>query len=182
MDVRLTTTGSLDPPDGLHEAPFRIGRHPEAEVRMDDPCVSRWHCQIEQVGVGLTVRDLGSKNGTFVNGLRVTEASLLPGDRLTVGRTSFSVEYERERGAIARTGHEPEADERFLKAGLSQSASEGFTSMVGREPEERGRPGGPRKVASYVRSPPSGAARHDVSGPLSGQEDREQVVAEGRIR
>jgi hypothetical protein len=100
---------------------------------------------------------------------------------LTVGRTSFSVEYERERGGSARTGHEPEAGERSSRTGPSQSAGEDFTSMVGRKFGERGRPGDPRKVASYVRSPPSGASGH-VSGPLSGQEDREQVAAEGRIR
>jgi pSer/pThr/pTyr-binding forkhead associated (FHA) protein len=41
------------------------------------------------------VRDLDSKNGTAVNGQYVKEAHLLPGDRLTVGLTSFQVQYKR---------------------------------------------------------------------------------------
>jgi hypothetical protein len=42
----------------------------------------------------LWVRDLGSANGVFVNGLLETQAHLMPGDRLTVGETSFLVEYD----------------------------------------------------------------------------------------
>ena len=50
--------------------------------------VSRRHCQLDEVGGLLVVRDLGSRYGTYVNGMRVAEARL-PDDKLTVGLTSF---------------------------------------------------------------------------------------------
>jgi pSer/pThr/pTyr-binding forkhead associated (FHA) protein len=46
------------------------------------------------------VRDLDSKNGTAVNGQYVREAHLLPGDRLTIGLTSFQVQYNRHRNKL----------------------------------------------------------------------------------
>ena len=75
--------------------PVVIGRNPQADVRLDDRWVSRVHCEISQISGTLLVRDLGSRNGTLVNGRPVTEAHLLPGDRLTLGLTSFEVRYER---------------------------------------------------------------------------------------
>jgi pSer/pThr/pTyr-binding forkhead associated (FHA) protein len=68
-----------------------------ADVRLDDPCVSRVHCEVSDLNGTLVVRDLGSKHGTYVNGQKVTQAPLLPGDRLTVGVSSFEVQYERRR-------------------------------------------------------------------------------------
>jgi len=47
----------------------------------------------------IVVRDLASKNGTFVNGVHVTESHLMPGDQLTVGQTKFHAHYERRTGA-----------------------------------------------------------------------------------
>lgn len=53
-----------------------------------DPSLSRWHLVFERDGGDWTVRDLGSKNGTFVNGVRVADGkSLRPGDRIMAGYT-----------------------------------------------------------------------------------------------
>lgn len=53
-----------------------------------DRSLSRWHLVFERDGEDWTVRDLGSKNGTFVNGVRVAEGkSLRPGDRIMAGYT-----------------------------------------------------------------------------------------------
>jgi pSer/pThr/pTyr-binding forkhead associated (FHA) protein len=77
--------------------PMTIGRSPDAGVPLDDRWVSRRHCEIDQVGGTLVVRDSGSTHGTFVNGARVAEARLMPGDKLGIGMSSFEVQYKPGR-------------------------------------------------------------------------------------
>jgi hypothetical protein len=76
-------------------SPVLVGRAEAADVRIEDRRVSRYHCEIGSINGILWVRDVGSANGVFVNGLHETQRHLMPGDRLTVGETSFQVEYER---------------------------------------------------------------------------------------
>jgi transcriptional regulator with GAF, ATPase, and Fis domain len=69
-----------------------VGSSPDCDVAIaEDPTISRLHCQIEPSDTTTYVRDLRSKNGTFVNGNRVECAELRPGSMLTIGRTSFVV-------------------------------------------------------------------------------------------
>ena len=85
----------------LDTLPVVIGRNPEADVRVDDRWISRVHCEIGELDGPLVVRDLDSRNGTAVNGQYITESHLLPGDRLTVGLTTFEVQYQRNQiGAL----------------------------------------------------------------------------------
>ena len=79
----------------IKKLPAVLGRNPEADVRLDDRWVSRVHTEISEINGTLVVRDLDSRNGTLVNGQYIKEAHLLPGDRLTVGLTSFEVQYKR---------------------------------------------------------------------------------------
>ena len=81
----------------INKLPAALGRNSDADVRLDDSWVSRVHCEISEISGTLLVRDLDSRNGTLVNGQYVKEAHLLPGDRLTVGLTSFEVHYQRNR-------------------------------------------------------------------------------------
>jgi hypothetical protein len=81
----------------LTEPRVLVGRAESADVRILDPCVSRYHCEIGAINGTLWVRDLGSANGLFVNGLREPQSHLMPGDRLTIGEASFRVEYDRLR-------------------------------------------------------------------------------------
>ncbi len=62
-----------------------IGREPDCEVCLVEPRVSRRHALIEWTYRGYQVHDLGSRNGTFVNGARIAEATLYEGDLLEVG-------------------------------------------------------------------------------------------------
>lgn len=62
-----------------------IGREPDCEVCLTEPRVSRRHALIEWTYRGYQVRDLGSRNGTFVNGAQVDETTLCDGDLLEVG-------------------------------------------------------------------------------------------------
>jgi pSer/pThr/pTyr-binding forkhead associated (FHA) protein len=68
-----------------------IGRSPGAEFIVEAALVSRLHCQLTAGDDALHVKDLGSTNGTFVNGKRVTSAELRHGDTLSVGRLQLLV-------------------------------------------------------------------------------------------
>ena len=84
----------------INKLPAVLGRNSEADVRLDDNWTSRVHCEINEASGRLLVRDLGSTNGTMVNGKQVKEADLLPGDLLTVGLTSFKVEYKHRQNKL----------------------------------------------------------------------------------
>jgi pSer/pThr/pTyr-binding forkhead associated (FHA) protein len=67
-----------------------IGRATGADFILDAALVSRVHCRLTALAGGeLELRDLGSTNGTFVNGERVETARLAPGDRIRVGRVDL---------------------------------------------------------------------------------------------
>jgi pSer/pThr/pTyr-binding forkhead associated (FHA) protein len=76
------------PPDSVRT----IGRTARADFIVSAALVSRLHCRLTADRADqLVVEDLGSRNGTHVNGQRVERAPLKPGDRLTVGRVDFTV-------------------------------------------------------------------------------------------
>ena len=93
METKLISdTGEiLESEFPLGKLPLVIGRSHEATLRVQDRLVSRRNCEIVRIDGSLVVRDLGSKNGTLVNGEHITEAPLTPGDRLTVGMTTYVV-------------------------------------------------------------------------------------------
>jgi pSer/pThr/pTyr-binding forkhead associated (FHA) protein len=92
--------------------PAELGRALDADVRIDDRWLSRRHCRLEIVEGVLVVRDLGSTHGTFVNGSRITECKLLPGDELRVGTWRFVAEYEAPSAVAAA----PAAENRSIPA------------------------------------------------------------------
>lgn len=65
---------------------IRVGRHPEADILLDDITVSRHHAEIRRTNGGFEVSDAGSLNGTYLNRRRVEQSSLRSGDELQVGR------------------------------------------------------------------------------------------------
>lgn len=65
-----------------------LGRAAESDVVIDDPYVSARHAEVTRTGAGYKLRDLGSTNGTYVNGRRIWgERVLRPGDRVRLGDT-----------------------------------------------------------------------------------------------
>ena len=63
----------------------RIGRHPYNDIALDHITVSRSHCLLTLDATGLTLTDLGSTNGTYVNGRRAASTTILAGDELMIG-------------------------------------------------------------------------------------------------
>jgi hypothetical protein len=88
--------GSIVLPSGdrftLTESVITIGRHPESNLVLADPNVSRNHAEIRPQGDGFVVVDLGSTNGSRVNGVRVETQVLEDGDELTFGNTRMRFE------------------------------------------------------------------------------------------
>jgi len=67
------------------ELPIVVGRSAECDLCLTEPTVSRRHAQLERAAGRLVVRDLESRYGTFVNGVKVVEKALEPGDRVRFG-------------------------------------------------------------------------------------------------
>jgi len=79
----------------LAEGANLVGRDPDCSVRIDSPTLSRRHARVVIDGVGATLEDLGSKNGTYLNSHPVTRPEVLSdGDRIRVG--SVEVTYRAE--------------------------------------------------------------------------------------
>ncbi len=101
----MWTLQSLDPDDSTFI--FRLlpgtlktmGRAPRADFIVDVALVSRVHCRFTLSDANeLRVEDLGSTNGTFVNGQKVVQAALKDGDKLIVGRVEFLVNASGDSG------------------------------------------------------------------------------------
>ena len=104
----MWTLQSIDPTDA--ELTFRLlpgtlktmGRAPGVDFVVDAALVSRVHCRLTLSEANeLLLEDLGSTNGTFVNGQKVARATLADGDTLTVGRVEFVVNAESQ-GSVSR--------------------------------------------------------------------------------
>ncbi|MYW14468.1 FHA domain-containing protein, partial [Streptomyces sp. SID2955] len=79
----------------ISRATLVLGRSTDADVRIDDPGVSRRHCEI-RTGTPSTIQDLGSTNGIVVDGQHTTRATLRDGSRIVVGSTT--VIYRQAEG------------------------------------------------------------------------------------
>ncbi len=88
--VPLTAgSGPLIP---IQQPVLLVGRHPEADVRVDSATVSRRHCCLAVVYDRVLIRDLGSRHGVFVNGVRVDEAQIHPGDEVAIAHLIYRFE------------------------------------------------------------------------------------------
>jgi len=85
-------TDGTEVPFVLRPQPMLVGREGDADIRIDEPLVSRGHARIESRGDGYVVLDLGSTNLTKVNGVVVTECILRPGDEVRFGRAKCRFE------------------------------------------------------------------------------------------
>ena len=93
--LRVTVEGGADagaacaPDDG---AQLAIGTAPDNALVLSDPAVSRYHLELRRMPDGVQLVDLGSRNGTWVGGVRVERAVVAAGTRLRVGDTTLLVE------------------------------------------------------------------------------------------
>jgi pSer/pThr/pTyr-binding forkhead associated (FHA) protein len=107
--------------------PFlEIGRRESNDIVLRFPNVSGRHCELAVEGGYWFVQDLGSSNGTKVNGTRVTKQRLDPGDTLSVARHDFEISYDPTvLGAATPSQAKPRADDIFSRSLLEAAGLEG---------------------------------------------------------
>jgi hypothetical protein len=88
---RQPRRGELRLPDTTERVELSIGRDDDCDLVLDEATISRRHALLRRTPEGWALRDLGSTNGTRVNGWRVDSAALRPGDELTLGLARFVV-------------------------------------------------------------------------------------------
>jgi serine phosphatase RsbU (regulator of sigma subunit) len=85
----------------IDRAPFTIGRHSSQNLSLLNSQISREHAVINLDENGYAIRDLGSRQGTFVNGVRVEIARLSPGDRIKLGASNVVLMFLDAEGDSA---------------------------------------------------------------------------------
>jgi hypothetical protein len=98
----------LDPESPPHAV---LGQASSCAIPLRDPCVSRKHIALTATPTHLLLVDLGSTNGTRVNGVLVREARLYGGETIEMGRTMLGVESDAEAAANTPSTMPPPADE-----------------------------------------------------------------------
>ena len=91
LSFRIFHNGQLVRETQLTQGVIKIGKVPSAHLKIDDDKVSRMHAIIEVLGTDVSVIDLGSTGGTFVNGQKINKAKLVTGDAITVGDTRIEL-------------------------------------------------------------------------------------------
>jgi hypothetical protein len=92
MAILSIVHGSTKTPVDLKDGLSSLGRAEGNDIQISDPSVSSRHCEIERAGDGVHIRDLGSTNGTYVNGQPVSEALITPGQEFRVGNVVLRLE------------------------------------------------------------------------------------------
>jgi adenylate cyclase len=100
------------------DRPIVVGRAPDSDCLIGDVTVSRRHAELRGTATGISVRDLGSSNGTAINGARTEQGQLLPGDTVSFGKVAFRLLGD----AAAAT--DPSAPETVVRAVNLSGASE----------------------------------------------------------
>ena len=128
MELGLTLIKPSGETKRLPKLPDRIvfGRSNDCQVRIPAADISRHHCLIEVSEDAVVAEDMDSRNGTYLNGQRITKAELSAGDVLAVGTTVFFVQLNGEPGEF-------DADEKYAIAasgatGSSTGSSSGKSS------------------------------------------------------
>ncbi|MBZ5671207.1 MAG: FHA domain-containing protein [Acidobacteriia bacterium] len=97
--------------------PVSIGRSPQSDIFIDNPAVSFHHAKVFNQGGLYYVQDLASLNGTFLNGVRISQAPLSHGDTITVGKHTvrFSMDRPGETPQVVPSHPGPEAPDSVPK-------------------------------------------------------------------
>lgn len=125
MEAKLVVVGGkANRSEVKLKLPTMIGRGRDADLTVAHATVSRHHCLIFELEGVLVVRDNGSLNGTIIDGQKVQESLLKPGQMLTIGPLTFRAEYEHN-------GHFPDLNgDRLGDADDAQSEAEEVSAGV----------------------------------------------------
>jgi pSer/pThr/pTyr-binding forkhead associated (FHA) protein len=121
-----------------------LGRKEDCDVRLEHKSVSKMHCVLVKTDGLLLLRDLGSTNGTRVNGTRVRRAALLPNDQISIAHFRFSVQLGPDVvEEVLPNEHTQHLDaqevDSLLRQVQSRSKKEDDSSSSGKSPAAEGR-------------------------------------------
>jgi pSer/pThr/pTyr-binding forkhead associated (FHA) protein len=116
-----------------------VGRREDCDLRLDHRTISKMHCIIVKTDGLLFLRDLGSTNGTRVNGQRVRRAALLPNDQLAIAGHKFGVALGPDQPAAANPESTQQLDPKEV-ARLRDESSPVSTKESARSPIQRVQP------------------------------------------
>ena len=137
MDVKLVVLGGKRPGQEITVSgpEFLVGRAPECKLRPNSDMVSRRHCMVT-IGEGkATIRDLGSRNGTILNGERITgERELRTGDKVRIGPLEFEVHLSTSIGGKKPKVHNvQEAAARTVEAARPRNSEPDLSDWLAEE-------------------------------------------------
>jgi adenylate cyclase len=102
-----------------------IGRRESADIVLRFPNVSGHHCELSLEGGYWTIKDLRSSNGIKVNGTRVTEQKLRPGDKLSIAKHDFEIAFDPIRlGGTAPVAEKSQQESLFSRSLLESAGLE----------------------------------------------------------
>ena len=134
----IPTEKGSSPPIPLQRPVLLIGRHPECDVRIDLPKISRRHCCFALAYDRVLIRDLGSHNGVRVNGRVVEEATLQVGDEVAIGPLIYRLFSDAVQpsspaaGASPRPGAQPQRQPGVATAGTGARSKAAVPARRGR--------------------------------------------------
>jgi pSer/pThr/pTyr-binding forkhead associated (FHA) protein len=114
-----------------------VGRKDDCDLRLEHKSVSKMHCVIAKTDGLLFLRDLGSTNGTRVNGQRVRRAALLPNDQLSIANYKFRVHLGPDERSVVADEHTQQMDARevaeLLRKAKAEKAMEDSAELPGQQ-------------------------------------------------
>jgi hypothetical protein len=133
-------------PIPLKKTELIIGRRPSADIRLDFENVSGKHCVLKHIHGTWHVRDLGSTNGTSVNGQKISsEHGVMPDDELGIASHLFRIDYEPAAPVLE--------SQIYLEEQMQKHRQTSLMELAGLEREDRNRGTTRRPAASAPRRP-----------------------------
>lgn len=189
MDVKLIVLGGKRPGQEITVSgpEFIVGRAPECKLRPNSDMVSRRHCMITNGEGKATICDLGSRNGTLLNGERISgECELHTGDKVKIGPLEFEVHLSTSIGGKkkSKVHNVQEAAARTVEAARPRDSEPDLSNWLAEEDD--GDTKANKMTTTYVPAPvpkpaeevPDAAAKQQRIDPLTGPGQQKKPVAE----
>lgn len=139
--------------DSDSQRTIKVGRMNSAQVKLDDPSAARIHAVLELGAGGVSLMDMGSTSGTFVNGQRAQKTKLNHGDQVSIGNTQLLVGIGTPAGAQQTAGGQTAAmGQQAAPGGQMQPPAAGYWAQPGMAPQP-----GPGAQASAGAQPGAAA-------------------------
>ena len=153
-----------------------MGRGTDTNCRIQDPSISRRHCQITNTPQGLLIADLGSSNGTFVNGQRIAQwVSLNPGDVVVLGQNQVEIHPGGRQQTFQGQPGQPGYGAGSFQGGMPQQGS-----MAG-YPMQQGSPQQGQGINSSMAGYPMQQGGYPQNPSFQGQPGQGQPGAQGSM-